>query len=186
MIEGQRGAAKILDLHPNTLRSRMKKLRIERSSPVSSHEMSQPRSQTLAAVVCHSQHISNTDLARSLGGLPVRLNPAEFAGSCGQCSRLKESRGPKPPCPCARRSCSIFLYAIWALARGLQVLPNQWTQSRLSQIVPRHEQEKDMTRERAGPRLQGVRMPQARMGQTRRLGSSGRTRPRHTIRRDVA
>jgi len=48
VIEGQRGAAKILDLHPNTLRSRMKKLRIERSSPVSSHEMSQPRSQTLA------------------------------------------------------------------------------------------------------------------------------------------
>jgi hypothetical protein len=47
VIEGQRGAAKILDLHP-TLRSRMKKLRIERSSPASSHEMSQPRSQNLA------------------------------------------------------------------------------------------------------------------------------------------
>jgi formate hydrogenlyase transcriptional activator len=32
VIEGPRGAAKILDLHPNTLRSRMKKLGIERSS----------------------------------------------------------------------------------------------------------------------------------------------------------
>ena len=32
VIEGERGAAKILDLHPNTLRSRMKKLGIERSS----------------------------------------------------------------------------------------------------------------------------------------------------------
>lgn len=30
VIEGERGAAKILDLHPNTLRSRMKKLGIER------------------------------------------------------------------------------------------------------------------------------------------------------------
>lgn len=32
VIEGDRGAAKVLDLHPNTLRSRMKKLGIERSS----------------------------------------------------------------------------------------------------------------------------------------------------------
>jgi len=48
VIEGQRGAAKVLDLHPNTLRSRMKKLRIERSSVVPSHEISQPRSQNLA------------------------------------------------------------------------------------------------------------------------------------------
>ena len=32
VIEGDRGAAKILDLHPNTLRSRMKKLGINRSS----------------------------------------------------------------------------------------------------------------------------------------------------------
>ena len=31
VIEGERGAAKVLDLHPNTLRSRMKKLGIERS-----------------------------------------------------------------------------------------------------------------------------------------------------------
>jgi transcriptional regulator with GAF, ATPase, and Fis domain len=41
VIEGERGAAKILDLHPNTLRSRMKKLGIERTankatSPVAS------------------------------------------------------------------------------------------------------------------------------------------------------
>jgi formate hydrogenlyase transcriptional activator len=43
VIEGDRGAAKVLDLHPNTLRSRMKKLGIERtaikatmSSPLSS------------------------------------------------------------------------------------------------------------------------------------------------------
>jgi formate hydrogenlyase transcriptional activator len=33
VIEGPRGAAKILNLHPNTLRSRMKKLGIERNSP---------------------------------------------------------------------------------------------------------------------------------------------------------
>jgi formate hydrogenlyase transcriptional activator len=32
IIEGQSGAAKILDLHPNTLRSRMKKLEIKRTS----------------------------------------------------------------------------------------------------------------------------------------------------------
>jgi formate hydrogenlyase transcriptional activator len=32
VIEGDRGAAKILDLHPNTLRSRMKKLGIDRSN----------------------------------------------------------------------------------------------------------------------------------------------------------
>ena len=32
VIEGERGAAKILDLHPNTLRSRIKKLGIERTS----------------------------------------------------------------------------------------------------------------------------------------------------------
>jgi formate hydrogenlyase transcriptional activator len=31
VIEGERGAAKILDLHPNTLRSRMKKLGIKRA-----------------------------------------------------------------------------------------------------------------------------------------------------------
>ena len=49
----------------------------------------------VAAVVCHSQHVSNPDLTRSLGGLPVGLNPTEFTGSCGQCSCL-ESGGPKP------------------------------------------------------------------------------------------
>jgi formate hydrogenlyase transcriptional activator len=32
VIEGELGAAKILDLHPNTLRSRLKKLGIERAS----------------------------------------------------------------------------------------------------------------------------------------------------------
>jgi PAS domain S-box-containing protein len=37
IIEGARGAARILDLHPNTLRSRMKKLGISRSS---AHEVS--------------------------------------------------------------------------------------------------------------------------------------------------
>jgi formate hydrogenlyase transcriptional activator len=42
VIEGPRGAAKILDLHPNTLRSRMKKLGIERaaSTRLAPHEMS--------------------------------------------------------------------------------------------------------------------------------------------------
>ena len=36
VIEGPNGAAKILDLHPNTLRSRMKKLGLDRSSTKSS------------------------------------------------------------------------------------------------------------------------------------------------------
>jgi len=47
VIEGDRGAAKILDLHPNTLRSRMKKLGIERGlseSCLCGHEISCPRS----------------------------------------------------------------------------------------------------------------------------------------------
>ena len=51
VIEGDRGAAKVLDLHPNTLRSRMKKLGIERSKSMLSaaaHEISQPRSSTSA------------------------------------------------------------------------------------------------------------------------------------------
>jgi transcriptional regulator with GAF, ATPase, and Fis domain len=48
VIEGARGAARILDLHPNTLRSRMKKMRIERAGMVSSHEISQPRNANLA------------------------------------------------------------------------------------------------------------------------------------------
>jgi len=33
MIEGERGAAKILSLNPSTLRSRMQKLGIKRPSP---------------------------------------------------------------------------------------------------------------------------------------------------------
>jgi PAS domain S-box-containing protein len=41
VIEGQNGAAKILDLHPNTLRSRMKKLGLDRSAANTSlHEIS--------------------------------------------------------------------------------------------------------------------------------------------------
>ncbi|MBV9180555.1 MAG: sigma 54-interacting transcriptional regulator [Acidobacteria bacterium] len=45
VVEGDRGAAKILDLHPNTLRSRMKKLGIDRSSAKvdASHTTSRPR-----------------------------------------------------------------------------------------------------------------------------------------------
>ena len=45
VIEGDRGAAKILDLHPNTLRSRMKKLGIDRSNTKAdvSHATSNPR-----------------------------------------------------------------------------------------------------------------------------------------------
>src|ERR1019366_706648 len=50
----------------------------------------------VTAIVCHSQHVANPDPARSLGGLPIGLNPTEFTGSCGQCSRLEESGGPKP------------------------------------------------------------------------------------------
>ena len=41
VIEGPRGAAVILDIHPNTLRSRMKKLGVERPAPrLSSPEIS--------------------------------------------------------------------------------------------------------------------------------------------------
>jgi PAS domain S-box-containing protein len=43
VIEGPRGAAKLLDLHPNTLRSRMKRLSIGRSLSRRPHEISQPR-----------------------------------------------------------------------------------------------------------------------------------------------
>jgi PAS domain S-box-containing protein len=43
VIEGPRGAAKLLDLHPNTLRSRMKRLGIGRSLSPRPHEISQPR-----------------------------------------------------------------------------------------------------------------------------------------------
>jgi transcriptional regulator with GAF, ATPase, and Fis domain len=43
VIEGSRGAAKLLGLHPNTLRSRMKRLGIGRSSSSRPHEISQPR-----------------------------------------------------------------------------------------------------------------------------------------------
>ena len=51
VIEGSRGAAKLLELHPNTLRSRMKKLGLERSAldtAVVSHEVSDPRNQNRA------------------------------------------------------------------------------------------------------------------------------------------
>jgi transcriptional regulator with GAF, ATPase, and Fis domain len=34
VVEGPKGAARILDLHPNTLRSRMKKLGITVSAPI--------------------------------------------------------------------------------------------------------------------------------------------------------
>ena len=43
VIEGSRGAAKLLALHPNTLRSRMKRLGIGRSLSRRPHEISQPR-----------------------------------------------------------------------------------------------------------------------------------------------
>ena len=48
-IEGDRGAAKILDLHPNTLRSRMKKLGIERSNPNPTFSTSKGRTQEAIA-----------------------------------------------------------------------------------------------------------------------------------------
>ncbi len=50
----------------------------------------------VATVVGHAQHVANPDLARGFGRLPVELNPAEFTSACRQCSRLEESRGPKP------------------------------------------------------------------------------------------
>ena len=50
----------------------------------------------VAALVCYSQHVSNADFARRLGGLPVELNSAEFTGSGCQYSGFEESGGPKP------------------------------------------------------------------------------------------
>ena len=41
VIEGPRGAARILDMHPNTLRSRMKKLGLQRTTR---HDISEPPS----------------------------------------------------------------------------------------------------------------------------------------------
>ena len=49
-----------------------------------------------AAFVGYAQHVSDADLTRGFGGLAVRLNPAEFAGSRGQGSSLEESGGPEP------------------------------------------------------------------------------------------
>jgi len=49
VIEGDRGAAKILDLNPNTLRSRMKKLRIERSSSDSGRTATKSRGHEAAS-----------------------------------------------------------------------------------------------------------------------------------------
>ncbi len=48
IIEGDRGAAKILDLHPNTLRSRMKKLGIERSNTASASATTKSRQEAIA------------------------------------------------------------------------------------------------------------------------------------------
>src|SRR5205809_3962361 len=50
----------------------------------------------VAALVDHTQHVANADLARSLGRLPVGLNPAEFTGPRRQYPRLEEPGGPKP------------------------------------------------------------------------------------------
>jgi formate hydrogenlyase transcriptional activator len=41
VVEGPRGAARILDMHPNTLRSRMKKLGLQRTAR---HDISEPPS----------------------------------------------------------------------------------------------------------------------------------------------
>jgi transcriptional regulator with GAF, ATPase, and Fis domain len=49
VIEGDRGAAKILDLNPNTLRSRMKKLRIERPSSDSGRTATKSRGHEAAS-----------------------------------------------------------------------------------------------------------------------------------------
>src|ERR1019366_4763887 len=50
----------------------------------------------LARVVLHLQQVADADLARSLGSLSVRRNPAEFARPCSERARLKESGGPEP------------------------------------------------------------------------------------------
>jgi PAS domain S-box-containing protein len=55
VIEGEHGAAKILDLHPNTLRSRMKKLGIERSN---SHASPATKSRGHDGISCSSHEQS--------------------------------------------------------------------------------------------------------------------------------
>jgi hypothetical protein len=42
------------------------------------------------------QHVANVNLARSLGELPIGLNPAKFTGSCSQAARLEKSGSPQP------------------------------------------------------------------------------------------
>src|ERR1051326_5428597 len=50
----------------------------------------------VAAVIRYPQHVSHPDFTRRLGGLPVRLDPAQFAGPGGPPARFEESCGPKP------------------------------------------------------------------------------------------
>src|ERR1017187_3049853 len=50
----------------------------------------------VAAVVLHLQQVAGSDLTRSLGSLPVGLNPAEFKCPCSERARLEESGGPEP------------------------------------------------------------------------------------------
>src|SRR5437016_13050417 len=50
----------------------------------------------VATVVLHLQQIADADLARSLGWLSVRLNPAEFTGPSSERARLEESGSPEP------------------------------------------------------------------------------------------
>jgi hypothetical protein len=49
-----------------------------------------------AAVVGHLQPVTYMNLARSLGELPVRLDPAKFTGSRSQAARLEKSGSPQP------------------------------------------------------------------------------------------
>lgn len=50
----------------------------------------------VAAFGCHSQQVADADLTRRLGRLPVRLDPAEFASTFCQRTRLEKSGGPEP------------------------------------------------------------------------------------------
>ena len=50
----------------------------------------------VSAIVGHAQHIADADFPRSLGGLAVGSNPAEFTGAGGEGSRLEESGRPEP------------------------------------------------------------------------------------------
>jgi hypothetical protein len=50
----------------------------------------------VTGVILHLQHVTDADLARSLGWLSIARNPTEFARLCSERARLEEAGGPEP------------------------------------------------------------------------------------------